>query len=114
MAKKKEPDKLAQDAAAALAAGMSYGKWKAMQGNPVVIKKQEIVPDGWLICKHCGEPFKPKTKRKQFYCGAWCQSTASRERNEEKLKEYRKAYDKKRWAERKGEQHGQGENVRYE
>ena len=28
---KKEPDKLAQDAAAARAANMSYGKWKAMQ-----------------------------------------------------------------------------------
>ena len=34
--KTNEPDKLAQDAAAALAAGMSYGKWKAMQ-EPVKI-----------------------------------------------------------------------------
>ena len=29
MAKKREPDNLAKDAAAALAAKMSYGKWKA-------------------------------------------------------------------------------------
>ena len=30
-AKKKEMDNLAKDAAAAKAAGMSYGQWKAMQ-----------------------------------------------------------------------------------
>ena len=38
--KKKELDKLAKDAAAALAAGMSYGRWKAMQDFPVVIEKE--------------------------------------------------------------------------
>jgi hypothetical protein len=29
---KKKPDKLAQEVSMAIAAGMSYGKWKAMQG----------------------------------------------------------------------------------
>jgi hypothetical protein len=69
--KNTEPDKLAQDAAAAKAANMSYGKWKAMQ-EPVKIERNGI-PDGWLICAYCGIPFKPTTKRRQFYCGAACQ-----------------------------------------
>lgn len=99
MAKKKEPDKLAQDAAAALAAGMSYGKWKAMQGNPVVIKKPDIVPDGWLVCNYCGKAFKPKTKRKQLYCEPICQAAASRERCRESYNAYKRAYNARKRAE---------------
>ena len=72
MAKKKEPDKLARDAAAALAAGMSYGKWKALQDNPVPQKKVDGIPEGWKACKRCGKLFKPKAKT-QKYCEALCQ-----------------------------------------
>lgn len=42
--KKKEMDNLAKDAAAALAAGMSYGKWKAMQEQPEVREKKKRRP----------------------------------------------------------------------
>lgn len=82
MAKKKAPDKLAQDAAAALAAGMSYGKWKAMQ-DPVKIEKPKLdeVPEGWRKCKRCGEPFKPnKYGRNQIYCDIVCQKSDYREK----------------------------------
>lgn len=83
MARKKKPDKLAQDAAAARAAGMSYGKWKALQSNLVERKKE--IPDGWLVCQYCGKQFKPKTKRPQMYCEVYCQKQAQEERDRQRV-----------------------------
>lgn len=74
MAKEKEMDKLAQDAAAALAANMSYGKYKAMQ-NPVKIEKPALRA-GWKICPWCGTPFKLKNNRVKIYCDIICQKAA--------------------------------------
>ena len=74
---KREMDNLAKDAAAALAAGMSYGKWKAMQ-DPVKIEREPGLPTGWKRCRWCNEPFVAKPK--QQYCGVYCQKTAQRER----------------------------------
>lgn len=83
--KKKEMDKLARDAAAALAAGMSYGRWKAMQDQPVAIKKKanEFEPEK-QICKYCGKAFIPRSYRVQLYCDIYCQQEAKKERNREK------------------------------
>ncbi|MBQ2785850.1 MAG: hypothetical protein IJF02_05055 [Oscillospiraceae bacterium] len=78
--KKKEPDKLAQEVAQALACGMSYGKWKAMQ-DPVKIEKK--LPEGWKACEWCGKHFKPKTARPQKYCEVNCQRAASKLRHNE-------------------------------
>ncbi len=80
---KKKPDKLAEDVSKALAAGMSYGKWKAMQ-PPV---EEKGIREGWLVCKYCGEPFKPKTKKKQSYCGYYCQQQAYAEKLRQQKKE---------------------------
>jgi hypothetical protein len=102
MARKKEPDKLAQDAAAALAAGMSYGKWKAMQEPVKIEKKAEEIPEGWLICKQCGKPFKPKTYRKQKYCEMSCQQAAQKERDRGKYNGYYREYQARKRAELKG------------
>jgi hypothetical protein len=55
-----------------------YGAWKATQ-DPVKIEKKDI-PDGWRACAYCGIPFKPKTKRKQLYCGGVCQKQAYTEK----------------------------------
>ena len=89
MARKKEMDNLAKDAAAALAAGMSYGKWKAMQDKPVVIEKKEEIPEGWRVCKRCGKPFKVKNfGKRQIYCELACQKAAQRDRDREKNREY--------------------------
>lgn len=97
MARKKKMDKLSQDAADALAAGMSYGKWKAMQKVPVTpVITETKIPDGWLVCKWCGKPFKPKTKRSQDYCEAYCQKAAYNEKNREKINAYQKKWEKKR------------------
>ena len=84
--KKKEMDNLAKDAAAALAAGMSYGKWKAMQAYEQS-KKQTTEPEpGWKVCKHCGKFFKPRSYRPQIYCDYDCQHDAARQRHNENLK----------------------------
>lgn len=102
MAKKKAMDKLAQDAAAALAAGMSYGKWKAMQ-DPVKIEKKEEIPDGWKVCPQCGKAYKPKncSNSKQIYCEIGCQKAAQRERDRDKNREYYREYMARRRAEEK-------------
>ena len=83
MAQKREMDNLAKDAAAALAANMSYGKWKAMQGEPV--KTEKSIPEGWCICKRCGKPFKPrKYNGRKIYCDVNCQREASNENRKNK------------------------------
>lgn len=76
---KKEPDKLAQDAAAALAEGMSYGKWKGLQ-TPAKIEKKQI-PEGWKRCAYCGKPFNPKKKTRQKYCEPYCGERARAKRD---------------------------------
>lgn len=63
---RKKMDKLSQDVAKAMAAGMSYGKWKAMQ-DPVVIKPKEK-----HYCLNCGRELIPKTRNPPKYCDAYC------------------------------------------
>lgn len=68
-------DQLAEDAAAALALGMSYGKYKALQrenmlpSTPKPIPKVEPGPP----CLICGQPV-PKGKRS--YCSPACADIA--------------------------------------
>ena len=61
-------DSLTKNAIEAKQAGMSYGKWKAMQ--PQQEKQDEKIPDGWIKCLHCGKPFKPTPNQKfcEYYC----------------------------------------------
>lgn len=102
MARKREMDNLAKDAAAALAAGMSYGRWKAMQNSTGVIEKREELPEGWKICLRCGKPFQTnKYNRRKRYCELECQKTAQRERDKEKAREYYLAYKERKQAENK-------------
>ena len=104
MAKKKAMDNLAKDAAAALAAGMSYGKWKAIHGDTRDVNetKEVIVQEGWSICVHCGKVFKPRTRRPQKYCDTVCQEDALHERDREKyLARSREYQRRKREEERK-------------
>ena len=96
MAKKKEMDNLAKDAAEALKAGMSYGKWKALQ-KTVPIKKKEGIPDGWRVCKHCGMPFKPKMKS-QIYCEAACQRAEACKKHKAKQLEAMRRYRERKKA----------------
>ena len=84
---KKQPDKLAQDAAKALAAGMSYGKWKAMQKpaeptEPKVHRKP-------FVCEYCGKTFYTTTNHKRKYCSDYCSQEWRKERERKQLLESR-------------------------
>ena len=87
MAKKKEMDKLAQDAAAAKAAGMSYGRWKAMQ-EPVEPPKRKVKGTA-CICPRCGKTFYQNGK-KRIYCDSVCQREAAYERYREQSTQYQR------------------------
>lgn len=73
--------------------GVHYGKWKAAQ--KVVVPEQKGIPDGWRVCARCGKPFKPKTKRIQYYCEANCQVEAQREKDRQRHAKYIREYREK-------------------
>lgn len=75
--KKRQPDRLDIESTKAIEAGMSYGKWKAMQDPVKIIKPDE----GMKICAWCGKPFKPK--RNNIYCEYFCAYEAKKERERE-------------------------------
>lgn len=85
---KKKLDKLATDAQKALAAGLSYGKWKAMQA-PVKIEEKPL-PEGWKKCEYCGKPFKKFGS--QRYCELGCRTEAYKQRESELKMEYMRKY----------------------
>ena len=64
----KPVDNLARNALLATQAGMSYGKWKAMQ--PVAEPKLKELPEGWRLCR-CGKAFTGRANKK--YCCPECQ-----------------------------------------
>lgn len=78
-------DRLARNAMLAKQAGMSYGKWKAMQ-ETIQIKKKESPEEDMKVCPYCGKKFKPKSK-KQKYCDITCQQQHWYENNKERLNE---------------------------
>ena len=85
----KKPDKLAQEVNMALAAGMSYGKQKAMQ-TPVVIEKPKPKPIAWKVCEICGNEFPVFDNKTRKYCGDKCRNVVA-------------ARMKKRWLENRGQ-----------
>ena len=62
----KKMDNLARNAMLARQAGMSYGKWKAMQ-DPV-----KITPKERHYCLNCGSELFPKTSKVPKYCDYQC------------------------------------------
>lgn len=82
----KKVDKLAQDVAKADAAGMSYGKWKAMQQEEKKIQPDEL-PKGWKICPNCGMRF--KSGRGKIFCDDVCRRQAYADKAREQDKNYR-------------------------
>lgn len=79
-------DKLSSEVAQALAAGMSYGKWKAMQTRcppaPKYTPEQmEAIKTGKLkICTHCRELY---DKGGIKYCSVECRKNARRKSRKE-------------------------------
>lgn len=86
MAKKNKPDKLARENAQALAAGMSYGKWKALQ--PVTPIKPKRPAEAYIerVCVQCGCTFVCYNKKERKYCGDRCRNKAYYEREYAKNK----------------------------
>lgn len=79
-------------------AGLSYGKWKAMQ--PVVpIVKEEVIPDHWVRCEECGKAFPPKGGKR--FCDCFCRRKAYEKTRYDKAKraEYMRQYRARRAAE---------------
>jgi hypothetical protein len=71
-------DRLARNAMLARQAGMSYGKWKALQ--PIIpIEPKKVDESHMKTCPYCGVKFySDKPNRK--YCGANCQMQINIER----------------------------------
>lgn len=101
-----EIDKLAQDAAKAKAAHMSYGKWKAMHFKPVVkpIEKPKKIPEGMRACIHCGKIFKP-ANGKQKYCEPLCRVEA----HDQDRRAYRREWERNKRLQKKMEAEKNGE-----
>lgn len=90
---KKKPDKLAQEVNMALAAGMSYGKWKALQ-TPTVIEEPKPVVRRMKKCALCGAEFPVYDNRPRSYCGEQCRQVI----NDRRKYEWRKAHGKSKTA----------------
>ena len=60
-------DRLARNAMLAKQAGMSYGKWKAMQEPVKTVQKEEK-----HYCLNCGREVFAKTKIIPKYCDMYC------------------------------------------
>ncbi len=65
-------DRLAMNAMLARQAGMTYGKWKAMQ--PIVPIEKPEIPEGWVKCEECGKAFPPRNKKR--FCDGVCRRAA--------------------------------------
>lgn len=86
MARKKQPDKLSQEVSMALAAGMSYGKWKALQPRMPFRPKEPLESYREFTCEHCGCKFIRYDAIPRKYCGDRCKDAAFRLRK--RMKEF--------------------------
>ena len=88
MAKHNEPDRLSQEATLAIAAGMSYGKWKAMQ--PLIDMPTEKISDcRTRACQRCGILFllNKKGNGVKKFCSDDCRDRFYRERKAQIVQE---------------------------
>lgn len=73
-------DNLARSAMLAKQKGMSYGRYQALYGKPVVKQEEKPLPEKWQVCPWCGKKFKKRSQTKQIYCEPYCQSEAAKQR----------------------------------
>ena len=80
-------DKLTLDSTAAIAAGMSYGKWKAL--HPVSPYQERVYTDvETKVCHHCGKTY-PVVNRGTKYCGDECRRAVINKRKVEQNRKRR-------------------------
>lgn len=82
---KKEPDKLAEDAAKARAANMTYGKWKAMQQPVEPMERKQYGKK--CVCRGCGNTFFLVPGEKRKYCDESCKWHGIYERRKKRMVE---------------------------
>lgn len=84
---KEKVDQLAIDAAAARAAGMSYGKWRALQPQKPIEPKSPKECYIKRVCPICGVEFivSARSNRKK-YCGQECINIAYKRAKRERAK----------------------------
>ena len=84
-------DQLTKDCIAAQKAGMSYGKWKALQYKPPVVEVEpepeevhKVKQAPKRICRLCGAELPSYMHGLKRYCSEYCRE----ERNRRSAKEY--------------------------
>lgn len=85
-------DRLSRDSCAALAAGMSYGKYKALHPHTEGPDGIENIPRARveIKCAWCGAIVMTKDKRRK-YCSVSCMQNASKKRVREEYENRRRA-----------------------
>ena len=75
-------DELSRDAMLAKQAGLTYGKWRALQWEEECKKnpeakacKKEQIPEGWEKCEYCRKLFKKQTTKR--FCDIYCRRMAN-------------------------------------
>jgi hypothetical protein len=88
MAKKAKVDQLAIDAAAARAASLSYGKWRALQPQTQMNPREQKEQKECYIkryCPVCGSEFIVSSySSKKKYCGVACNQRAYKSEKRER------------------------------
>ena len=77
-------DNLARCAMLAKRDGMSYGHWMAIHGEKVIVKKEEVIPEGWGQCEYCRKLF--RVKKQQRFCEPYCRNKAYSEAHRELIR----------------------------
>lgn len=72
--KKKKMDRLTRESTAAINAGMSYGKWKALHPEGLPEDAPDPIPSVVKRCRICGAPV---GKGKKLYCSWDCEHAAA-------------------------------------
>lgn len=93
MKKNNTPDNLTLCAAAAIEAGMSYGKYMAKYGwNPPIMRPEsEDSENNMITCPECGKRFK-KSPHGKVYCSIECSARRASRMNQRRYRE-RKAME---------------------
>jgi ribosomal protein L37E len=91
MGRKRKPDRLSVEASKALAANMSYGKWKALQKpeKPAPPAKPKHLIE--VKCQWCGKTFYQSDHRHRKYCDE-CKFEATHQRRKDSGKKWREEH----------------------
>ena len=88
-------DRLARNAMLARQAGMTYGKWKALQ--PIAPLEPKPIPEDWRKCEECGTPFEPRGGKR--FCCDRCREKHGWKKKSQKRAEYMRLYRAEKRAE---------------